>query len=114
MAKTLNELAVDLKSLIIELNSDAHNRVNFRPVRYNNLKMEMNIEEETCPFIAISIGMSEAKYNLNTLEKIKGSLGADEKYVQRWFNKTGVLESLKDNYKLRLTNREKITDREEK
>ena len=41
MPKTLNELAGDLKQLIIDLQSDAHNSGNIRMERYNNLKLLM-------------------------------------------------------------------------
>lgn len=41
MPKTLNELAGDLKQLIIDLQSDAHNNGNIRMERYNNLKLLM-------------------------------------------------------------------------
>ena len=41
MPKTLNEHADDLKRYIIELQSDAHNKVNVRAGRYNNLKLTM-------------------------------------------------------------------------
>lgn len=43
MAKTLNELASDLKDVIIGLQSDAHNKGNLRVERYNNLKLSMDI-----------------------------------------------------------------------
>lgn len=39
MSKTLNELAGELKAYIIEIQSDAHNKGNIRPERYNNLKL---------------------------------------------------------------------------
>lgn len=110
MAKTLNELAGELRALIIELNSDAHNRVNFRAERYNNLKLSMDVAKEKIPHITISVGMSEGTYNINNFEKMNGSLGVDEKYVQRWFSKQGVADNLKAAWKLRIENRGKVTD----
>ena len=113
MGKTLNELAGDLKSYILEVNSNMRSNSTFRPERYNNLKLSMDVAKEKIPHVTIGLGISEVTYNLNTLEKRDGSLGADEKYVQRWFNKTGVIEHLKTGWDKRIKNRGKITDVED-
>ena len=113
MGKTLNELAGDLKSYILEVNSNMRSNSTFRPERYNNLKLSMDVAKEKIPHVTIGLGISEVTYNLNTLEKMDGSLGADEKYVQRWFNKTGVIEHLKAGWDKRVKNRGKITDVED-
>lgn len=110
MAKTLNELAGELKALILEMNSGNDKTSGFRPERYHNLKLSMDVAAEKHPHVKINIGMSEATYNLNTLEKMNGSLGQEEKYVQRWFSKQNVIENLKACFKLRVDNRGKITD----
>lgn len=113
MGKALNELAGDLKSYILEVNSKMRSNSTFRPERYNNLKLSMNVVKEKIPHVTIGLGISEVTYNLNTLEKIDGSLGADEKHVKRWFNKTGVIEHLKTGWDKRVKNRGKITDVED-
>lgn len=41
---------------------------------------------------------------------MNGSLGPDEKFIQRWLGKTGIMESLQACWKLRVDNRGKITD----
>lgn len=95
MAKTLNELASDLKDVIIGLQSDAHNRGNLRVERYNNLKLSMDVSQST-PQVVINIAMSEATFNIKTGEKINGGLGPDERYVLRWFSKTNTLSALNE------------------
>lgn len=95
MAKTLNELANELKDLIIDLQSDAHNKGSLRPERYNNLKILMDVAANPTPNFDIFIGMSSAEFGLRTGDKLKGSLGPDEKYVIRWLAKPGVLEDLR-------------------
>lgn len=112
MAKTLKELANDLRELIIDLNSDARNSHTFRPERYNNLKIEMDVSQSKTPYIDIYIGMSMARYDLESCERLRGSLGPDERFVQRWFTKMGVIANLHGAWKVRMSHRGKITEPE--
>ena len=99
MSKSFNEMSGSLKSLIKNLNSDAHNVRSFREERYNNMKISMDPQRESKPHVTISIAISEATYDIETQEKIKGSLGPDEKYVSRWLKQSGVVDSLKEAWK---------------
>lgn len=99
MAKSFNDMATSLKDFIADMNSDAHNSRSFKPRQYNNLKISMNPDADTTPHVIISIAISEAKYNINTLEKVSGSLGPDERAVQRWLGRSGVTEGLKELWK---------------
>lgn len=112
MSKTLNELASMLKELIKDLNSDAHNANGFKAEHYNNLKVSMSPDKDTRPHVIVTIGMSEAMYSLSTHQRISGSLGPDEKYVLRWFNKTGVADSLKDLWRTKLRKQKEIDEKE--
>lgn len=96
MSKTFNEMARLLKDLIKDMNSDAHNSKNFKEERYNNMKITMDPSKESSPHVTIQIGMSEGTYNISTQQRMSGSLGPDEKYIMRWMNRTGVMDSLKD------------------
>lgn len=94
MAKTLNEHAGDLKRYIIELQSDAHNKVNVRAGRYNNLKLTMEPNSNSNPHVVIDMSMSAAEFELKMGQKLNGGLGPDERYVIRWLNKSGTLAAL--------------------
>lgn len=96
MTKSLNELAGELKDLIINLQSDAHNKGNLKPERYNNLKLSMDIAKDSTPHVTLNIAMSEAQFNINTGEKMNGGLGPDEKYVLRWLAKPTTSEALRE------------------
>lgn len=111
MAKTLNELAGELKEYIIDQQSDAHNRGNLRVERYNNLKLDMNIAKNPIPHVIISMSMSSAEFDLKSGEKNTGSLGPDEKYVLRWLAKTNTIPALNECWKYSLGNRGRITDK---
>jgi hypothetical protein len=99
MAKSFNEMSNLLRDLIKDMNSDAHNSRSFKEERYNNLKMTMDPTSDANPHVIITIGVSEAKYSITTMQRINGSLGPDEKYINRWFNRVGVIDSLKDLWK---------------
>ena len=99
MSRSFNELGGVLKNIIIDMNSDAHNRDKFKIDRYANMKIEMNLEENPDPHVIIHIGISKAMYSLETLERIDGSLGPDERYITRWFMKMGVVPSLQALWK---------------
>ena len=96
MSKTFNEMARLLKDLIKDMNNDAHNAKNFKEERYNNMKLSMDPSKNSSPHVTIQIGMSEGTYSLSSQQRTSGSLGPDEKYVTRWMNRTGVMDSLKD------------------
>lgn len=112
MAKSLNELGQELKALIISLNS-SNGSGNAQPEKVNNLKLSMDVAKDPTPHVKISIGISEAVYDINTLEKMDGSLAQNERYIQRWFNKSSVGENLKACWKKRVDNRGKITEVED-
>lgn len=99
MAKSFNELAGILKDLIIDANSDAHNSRSFKEERYSNLKLSMDPAANPQPHVTVQIGMSKATYDLNSTERMEGSLGPDERYIGRWFNKMGVMDGLKELWK---------------
>lgn len=103
MGKTLSELSRSLKEFI-EDSQDAHTGRGIKKYRYNNLKIDIvDPRASKTPQITISIGISEASFNLVTGEKTNGSLGPDERYVLRWLdrgsNKEELREILKDAQK---------------
>ncbi len=94
MAKTLNELAASLKEFIAST-QDAHTSGDIKKYRYNNLKIDISDPRTTkTPQIIVTIGMSEATFNLATGEKISGGLGPDERYVLRWLDRGSNREEL--------------------
>ena len=102
MGRTLNELVRHLKDMIENMQSDAHNTSGFNKQRYNNLKIEIPDASTTkIPIFKVSIGISEAIYSMITMEKITGSLGQDEKYIQRWLKNSTIIADLKEIWESR-------------
>ena len=104
MAKSLNDLAKELKALIIELQSDVRNQNNLRVARYNNLKLLMEPERNHNPHVVVDFSMSDAEFDIKTGQKINGGLGPDERQVLRWFNKAGTLSALQETWKVIVKN----------
>ncbi len=87
MSKTLSELSRSLKEFIAE-SQDAHTSGDIKKYRYNNLKIDISDPRTTkIPQVIITIGMSEASFDIMTGEKISGGLGPDEKYIFRWLDR---------------------------
>lgn len=99
MAKTMNELSADLKNFLFEAQSDAHNSGGVQKHRYNNLKVQIaDPRLNKTPQIIVTIGISEASFNILTGEKVSGGLGPEERYIFRWFERGSIKEELKDAY----------------
>lgn len=99
MAKTLNELASDLKQFIIEEQSDAHNSGGVRKERYNNMKLLMEPERNKNSHVVICFTMSSAEYLLPSGQKIEGGLGPEERYVTKWLGKSETMTNLQETWK---------------
>lgn len=94
---TLNELAVKLQSYIIKAQMDTRGNRGVSVSRYNNLKLKINPVLQY-PNVIITIGISEATYNIEDGTKTDGSLGPDEKYVYKWVSNTYIAPALKEIY----------------
>lgn len=91
---TFKDLEDNLKSFIIQEQSDAHNRSRLNTAKYNNIKITMNPMKNVSPHVMIRISISEAVYSLSDFSKINGGLGYEERFVVKWFGRFGVKEKL--------------------
>ena len=98
MAKTLHELATNLQESIIKQQEDAHNLSALNVNKYNNLKLKMDSTIHF-PHVVVTIGISEATFNIKECIKTDGGLGPDERYVKKWLAYSSVLYDLNELYK---------------
>ena len=91
---TFKDMEDSLKSFLIQEQSDAHSARNMNVAKYNNIKLTMDPTKEALPHITIRISISEATYSLKDFSKSNGGLGAEERYVLKWFNRFGIKEKL--------------------
>ena len=91
---TFKDVEDNLKSFIVQEQSDAHNARNVSQAKYNNLKITMNPSRNPVPHVTIRISISEATYLLNGFSKVNGGLGYEERLVLKWFGRYGIKEKL--------------------
>lgn len=87
MAKTLNEITIELKDYILDCLSDPRAKVKVKPFEYNSLNVTMDTDKEPSPHIIVSLNMSEAIFSIQTGRKLNGGLGPDERYVLKWLER---------------------------
>ena len=93
---TFNDLEDNLKSFIIQEQSDAHNVRNVNTAKYNNIKIGMNAAKNVVPHVIVRISISEATFSLNDFSKINGGLGYEERLVLKWFGRYGIKDKLNE------------------
>ena len=91
----LNDYATKLQTFLIREAQDDGRRVS--KARYNNLKMKISSRLQY-PNVIITIGISEATYNIEDGTKTEGSLGPDERYVYKWLSRKEIQPALKELY----------------
>lgn len=93
---TFKDLEDNLKSFIIQEQSDAHNVRTVNVAKYNNIKIWMDLTKYVQPHFFVRISISEAVFLLNDCSKINGGLGYEERFIIKWFGRMGVKDKLQD------------------
>ena len=93
---TFKDLEDNLKSFIIQEQSDAHNVRNVAVAKYNNIKISMDPAKNPMPHVTIRISISEATYLIEGFSKTNGGLGYEERLVLKWFGRFGVKDKLNE------------------
>lgn len=70
--------------------------------RYNNLKFFMAPTKVREPHFFVRLGISEACFSITNGNKIDGSLGPEDRFVQKWCNRINIQREL-DTYWKALT-----------
>lgn len=91
---TFKDVEDNLKSFVIQEQSDAHNAKSVNRAKYNNIKIWMDPAKTVQPHVIIRISISEATFLLNGFVKTNGGLGYEERYVLKWFSRYGIKEKL--------------------
>ena len=98
MAKTLNEITIELKEYILDCLNDPRAKVKVKPFSYNSLNVSMDADREITPHVIVSLNMSEAIFNIHTGRKITGGLGPDERYVLKWLERGYTKQKLYETW----------------
>ena len=93
---SFKDLEDNLKSFIIQEQSDAHNVRNISVAKYSNIKIWMDITKYIQPHFYVRISISEAVFSLEDCSKLNGGLGYEERFVIKWFGRMGNKDKLKE------------------
>ena len=93
---SFRELESNLKTFLIDMQSDAHNIKTMAASRYNNITISIKNKKNKDPHFTIKMGMSEATFDLNSCEKLNGGLGFEERFVRRWYDRVGIKQRLQE------------------
>jgi hypothetical protein len=96
--KTLHEMAEKLQKFMVDYQENTHSATIMNFKRYNNLKIRMD-SQFNYPHITVSIGISEATFDIKSCIKTEGGLGPDEKYVRKWLESSSVVYDLNEIWK---------------
>ena len=93
---TYKDLEDNLKNYMISEQSDAHNIRTANIVKYNNLKIWIDLSKYQQPHFIIRISISEAAFAMADCMKLSGGLGYEERFVYKWFGRIGIKDKLKE------------------
>lgn len=96
---TFKDLEDNLKSFMIQEQSDAHNIRTANINKYNNLKIWMDLSKYQQPHFFVRISISEAVFSVNDCVKLNGGLGYEERFVYKWYGRIGIKDKLSDLWK---------------
>ena len=102
---SFKDMEDNLKSFLIQEQSDAHNIKTLSAAKYNNLKIWIDLAKYVQPHIFIHLAISEAVFSLDDASKIYGGLGYEERFVQKWLSRMGVRDKLMTLWRTAETNR---------
>ena len=103
---TFKDMEDNLKSFIIQEQSDAHNIKTVSLAKYNNIKVWMDPSKNSIPHVNIRISISEATFLLEGFNKTNGGLGYEERFVLKWFGRFGIKEKLVELWSFAEKNKE--------
>jgi len=95
----ISKFSNSLTEFLINAMADRHSEARHIAQRLNNLKVYMDPLKVTEPHFFVSIGISEACYNLDSGKKMDGSLGPEDAYVSRWAGRSNIASALKAHWK---------------
>ena len=98
MAESITVFANSLKDYLVDVVADSYNRNSQVQQKYNNLKLYMEPKKNSTPHFWVSIGISEACYDIESCEKVSGSLSGEDRYIVRWAGRSNIKGELKKHW----------------
>lgn len=99
-SNNITKFANSLTDFLIDSMTDKHTDARHIAYRYNNLKVFMDPMKVSDPHFFVSLGISEACYDIETGKKIDGGLGPEDGLVSRWAGRSNIFNELKNHWKI--------------
>ena len=96
----ITKFANSLTDFLIDSMTDKHTDARHIAYRYNNLKVYMDPMKVSDPHFFVSLGISEACYDIESAKKIDGGLGPEDGLVTRWAGRSNIYNELKNHWKV--------------
>ena len=109
----ISKFSNSLTEFLVNAMADRHSEARHIAQRLNNLKVYMDPLKITEPHFFVSIGISEACFNIDTGKKMDGSLGPEDGYVSRWASRSNIASALRAHWKKLLDDAQAEDDQEE-
>ena len=93
---SFKDLEDNLKSFMIQEQSDAHNIKTANIAKYNNIKIWMDLSKYQQEHFYVRISISEAVFSINDCMKLNGGLGYEERFVYKWYGRIGIKDKLRE------------------
>ncbi len=98
MAESIRVFENSLRDYLINVQTDAYNSSIKIEQRYNNLKVYMEPKKTSIPHFWVSVNISAVCYQIDPVEKLDGSMGADERFVTMWAGRPNINGELKKHW----------------
>lgn len=98
MAESIRVFENSLRDYLINVQMDSYNTKGKVEQKYNNLKVYMDPKKISTPHFWVSANISAVCYQIDPLEKIDGSMGADERLIMMWGGRPNINGELKKHW----------------
>ena len=97
--ESISRFENSLTDFLISIQSSRYEDVTSFSYKYNNLKFFMAPTKVREPHFFVRLGISEACFSIETGNKLEGSLGPEDRMVQKWANRINTHRELETFWK---------------
>lgn len=98
MPQSIRVFENSLRDYLLDVQADSYNTQGKIQHKYNNLKVYMDPKKKTIPHFWVSVNISAVCYQIDPLEKLDGSMGSDERFIQMWAGRSNINGELKKHW----------------
>ncbi|MBR1424320.1 hypothetical protein IJ579_02015 [bacterium] len=104
--QSISKFENSLTDYMVSMQSNQFEDVQSYSYKYNNLKFYMDPERVKEPHFFVQLGISEACFNIERAAKLDGSLGPEDRMVQKWASRYNIHSELEAHWKMLMQQKE--------